>query len=142
MSSNARTAIGLIFNRWNTDGTTGVWQEILECTNVDWGGLQVNVAETFPLNTVDRYVNKKKGSINSGQITVDVNYLFDQFYQLKQDAEASANGMYQVVLPNGEALEFDGFPVTLPLSLSADAVMQSSIVFEIDGKLDFVSTAS
>lgn len=142
MSSNARPGIGAVLKRWNTDGTTGAWQQVAEVTNADLGGISRAVIETFPLETADKYVAKKQGPLNSGQITCDINYLRDQFIQLKQDAEQSGTIQYQIVLPNGEGIEFDAFITQLPLEISSDAVMNSSVVFEVDGKIDWASTAT
>ncbi len=142
MPTTAKTAIGAVLNRWNTEGTSGAWQEILEVTSLSWDGVQRNVIEVFQLNNSDRYVNKLQGILNSGTITATILYKRDQYITLKNDLETLGNRDYQIVLPDGEALEFSGFISELPLDMGSDDVMQGDVVFAIDGPVDFVSSAS
>jgi hypothetical protein len=142
MATTAKTAIGAVLNRWNTVGTSGAWQEILEVTALSWDGVQRNIIEVFHLNNSDRYVNKLQGILNSGTITATILYKRDQYITLKEDLETLGNRDYQIVLPDGEALEFSGFISELPLDLGSDDVMQGDVVFAIDGPVDFVSSAT
>lgn len=142
MATNAKTAIGARLNRWNTVGTSGAWQEILEVTSLSWDGVQRNIIEVFKLNNADRYVNKLQGILNAGTITATILFTRDQFIQLKTDLETLGNIDYQIVLPDGEGIEFAGFIAELPLDLGSDDVMQGDVVFAIDGSVDFLSTAT
>lgn len=145
MSTNAKPGIGATLRRWATeaiDSTTGQWVEIVEVTAISIGGASREVIETFKLNNADDYVNKLQGILNAGSISVTINYTREQFMDLKQEMETRGNNQYQIELPDGEALEFDGFITELPLDIASGDVMQGEVVFEIDGKPDFVSAAS
>lgn len=142
MATVAKPGIGAKLNRWDVVGTTGIWRTIAEVTNLSWSGASRNVIETFVLNNADDYVNKLQGILNAGSITASINFSKDQFNELKTDLETRGNVQYQIVLPDGEGLEWDGFITELPLDIGADDVMQGDVTFEIDGKLDFVSVAT
>lgn len=145
MSTNARPGIGAYLRRWATepiDSTTGIWKTIAEVTNISWGGTSRNVIEVFRLNNEDDYVNKLQGVLNAGSLSFTINYTKEQFFDLQAEMETRGNNNYQVVLPGGEALEFEGFITELPLDMGSDDVMQGEVVIEIDGKPDFVSSAS
>lgn len=142
MASAGKTGIGIIFNRWDVVGTTGLWRPVAEVTNIDMGGISRNVHETFPLSTADKYIAKKQGTINGGQVTVSFNYTKAEFIEMKRDLETSGTVDYQVLFPDGEALEFSGFVTDLPLGMGSDDIMQGDLVIEVDGKPDFQSTAT
>ena len=146
MATSAKPGIGAVLRRWATepiDSTTGIWKTIAEVTSLSWSGVSREVIETFVLNNADDYVNKLQGILNAGQISATINYTREQFFDLKQEAETRGNNQYQLELPDGEALEWDGFISELPLDpIGSDDVMQGEVTFEIDGKPDFVSSAT
>jgi len=142
MSTNAKPGIGAVLNRWNTVPSTPVWQEIVEVTSLGWGGTSRNVIETFKLNNPDNYVNKLQGVLNAGSVTATINFTQAQLITLKADQETRGSLQYQIVFPNGEGLEWSGFITELPLDLGSDDVMKGDVVFEIDGKVNFLSTAT
>lgn len=145
MSTNAKTGHGTVLRRWTVSGidsTTGTWEEIVEVTAISFSGASREVIETFILNNVDDYVNKLQGVLNAGTVSATINYTRNQYNKLKQELETRGSNQYQIELPDGEALEFDGFISELPLDIGSDDVMQGEVVFEIDGKVDFVSSAS
>lgn len=142
MSTNAKPGIGAVLNRWNTVPSTPVWQEIVEVTSLGWGGTSRNVIETFKLNNPDDYVNKLQGVLNAGSVTATINFTQAQLITLKADQETRGSLQYQIVFPDGEGLEWSGFITELPLDLGSDDVMKGDVVFEIDGKVNFLSTAT
>lgn len=142
MSTGAKPGIGAILNRWDSSLSTPAWEEIVEVTALSWGGASRNVIETFKLNNSDDYVNKLQGVLNAGSITATINFTKAQLITLKADMETRGNGTYQIVFPDGEGLEWDGFITELPLDLGSDDVMAGDVTFEIDGKPDFVSSAT
>lgn len=145
MSTEAKPGIGATFRRWaieTIDSTTGVWKDLVEVTSISWGGVSREVIETFKLNNSDDYVNKLQGVMNAGSVTLTINYTREQYFDLKQEMETRGNQQYQLELPDGEALEFEGFITELPLEIGSDDVMQGDLVIEIDGKPDFVSSAT
>lgn len=145
MATNAKTGHGTILRRWmvtGIDSTVGQWEEIVEVTAISFSGASREVIETFILNNVDDYVNKLQGVLNAGSVSCTINYTRNQYNKLKQELETRGSNQYQIELPDGEALEFDGFISELPLDIGSDDVMQGEVVIEIDGKVDFVSEAS
>lgn len=142
MATNARIGIGTILNRWDDSTSPGDWEEIVEVTNISWDGPSRQSIEVFRLNASDRYVNKLQGMLNANTITATIMYTKAQFLKLKTDLETLGNRDYQIVLPDGAGIEWSGFISELPLDISGDGVMQGEITFEIDGKADFISTAT
>lgn len=142
MSTNSKPGIGAILNRWDDSASVGVWEEIVEVTNLGWGGASRNVIEVFKLNNADDYVNKIQGVLNASSITATVLFTKAGFVQLKADLETRGSRNYQIVLPDGEGLEWSGFISELPLDMGSDDVMQGEVTIEVDGKVDFVSSAT
>lgn len=140
MSTNARIAVGTVLNRWD-DASSG-WEEIVEVTHISWDGISREAIEIANLNTPDEYVNAIQGMLNANSMTATISYTKAQFIQLKKDIEHRGTIMYQVVFPDGEGIEFEGFIMELPLDLATDAQMGGDVVFRIDGKADFVSAIS
>lgn len=144
MPTNAKVGIDAKLNRWAVSGTTGAWEEIVEVTALGHDGMSANIIETKKLNDTDRYINKLKGFLNAGRITATINFTQDGYEKLKEDFEQTspANIFYQIVLPDGQGLEWEGPGVAeLPLNITGEAPMTMDVVFEIDGKPDFVTTA-
>lgn len=142
MSTASKPGIGAVLNRWDDSASTGVFAEIVEVTNLSWDGASRESIEVFKLNNSDEYVNKVQGVLNANTISATVLYTRDQFIQLKGDMETRGNRNYQIVLPDGEGIEWSGFITELPLDIGSEDVMQGDVTFEIDGKADFLSVAS
>lgn len=139
--SNAKAGFGTILNRWDPVTPAG-YEEIVEVTNISWDGPNRESIEFYILNASDDYMNKIQGVMNAGSVTATVLFTQAQFIQLKTDLETRGNQQYQIVLPDGEGIEWSGFISELPLDIGSDDVMQGDVVFQIDGKADFVSVAS
>lgn len=142
MSTLAKVGFGTVFNKWDTSTSVGTWTEIAEVTNISWEGASRETVEVYVLNASDDYVNKLQGVLNAGSVSLTILYTKAGFLALKTDLETRGDEEYQIVLPDGEALEFAGFVSELPLDISSDDVMQGDVVIQINGKADFVSAAS
>jgi hypothetical protein len=59
---------------------------------------------------------------------------------LKTQEETRGNFYYLVELPDGAGLEWEGFISELPINFSDGEVMQGDVSFQIDGKMDFISS--
>lgn len=140
ITTSPRPGIGAILKKWNT--TLGQWDEITNVIALAWDGPSRNVITYFPLNTSDEYMRKLQGVLDAQNITATILYTTDEFYRLKADEETRGNVDYQIVLPNGEGIEWDGFVSELPLTIGSGDVMSGDVVFAIDGKADFLSAAS
>ncbi len=142
MSTNAKAGFGAILNRWDDSTSVGVWEEILEVVSISWEGATRESIEVYVLNASDDYVNKLQGVMNAGAVTATVLFTKNGFAQLKTDLETRGDRDYQIVLPDGEGLEWSGFISELPLDITSDDVMQGDVVFQINGKADFLSVAT
>jgi hypothetical protein len=139
MSTNAKPGIGASLQRWDTSGSSGVWDTISEVFAIDWGGATREVITAFRLNNSDDYVNKLQGTLNGNSVTASIYFTKNQFAELKTDMETRGNINYQIRFPDGEGLEWEGFITELPVALGSDDVMSGEVVIEVDGKPDFVS---
>ncbi|KKL10512.1 hypothetical protein LCGC14_2555070 [marine sediment metagenome] len=141
MSTNAKPGIGVVLNRWEDATTSGAWEVISEVQAIGWGGSSRKVIDVFKLDNADEYMNKLQGILDAGTISATILFTQSQFVQLKADHEYRGSRSYQIVFPDGEGLEWDGFISELPLNLGADDAMKGEVVFVIDGKPDFVTAA-
>ena len=142
MSTQAKVGFGAILNKWVPTPSPGAWTEILEVTSISWAGATRETVDVYVLNASDDYVNKLQGVLNAGSVTATVLFTRAGFALLKADLETRGDKEYQIVLPDGEGLEFAGFISELPLEITSDDVMQGDVVFQINGKADFVSVAT
>lgn len=142
MATEARPGIGARLYRWNTIGTSGAWELIDEVTALSWDGISRNIIEVFKLNNSTDYVDKIQGVLNAGNISATVMFTKNGFDKLRDDAETRGNRDYQIRLPGGEGIEFEGFVAELPLDIGSDDVMQSEVSFAVSGKPDFLSSAT
>ena len=143
--TNAKAGVGASLRRRATesmDSTTGIWIPFAEVTSISWTGPSREVIETFVLDNPTDYVDKLQGVLNPGQVQFNVNYTREQYFDMKQQLETRGENQYQLRLPDGEALEFDGFIAELSLDLGSDDVMQGEATVEITGAPDFVSSAT
>lgn len=143
--SNAKPGIGAYLKRFATesiDSTVGIWITLAEVTSISWTGPSREVIETFVLNNPSDYIDKLQGILNPGQMQFNLNYTREQYFNLKQELEIRGTHQYELVLPDGEALAFDGFISELGLDVESDDVMQGEATIEVVGKPDFISTAS
>jgi hypothetical protein len=138
MSTGANVGIGAVLNRW--DGSA--FQEVMEVTNISWDGPTREVIDVFRLNNSDDYVNKLQGVINANSVSATVLYTLAQYLILKADLETRGLQDWQIILPDGEGLEWSGFVTEIPLDMGSDDAMQGEVVVEINGKPDLVSTAT
>lgn len=142
MSTLAKAGFGAVLNRWNDNSSPGGYDEILEVVSISWEGATRESIEVYVLNASDDYVNKLQGVLNSGSVTATVLFTKAGFITLKSDLETRGDRDYQIVLPDGEGLEWSGFISELPLDITSDDVMQGDVVFQINGKADFTSVAT
>jgi hypothetical protein len=142
MATSGKPGIGVVINKWDTTGTSGVWTPISEITAISWEGANRETIEVYILASTDEYMNKIQGLMNAGSVSLSIVYTKAQFTILKTDLETRGNVDYQIVFPDGEALEFEGFVTELPLDFMSDDLMNGEVTIEIDGKADFVSSAS
>lgn len=138
MGTQAKPGIGATFRR----AQGSAWDTVAEITAISYKGPSRNVIETFRLDNSDEYVNKLQGVLNAGSVTLTLNYVREEWYTLKTDMETRGNRQYQILLPDGEAIEFEGFVTEMPLDFGSDDVMKGDVAIEIDGKADYVSSGS
>lgn len=104
-----------------------------EVTNIDGNfGRTYNVVTHNPLST--RGTVKKKGSFNSGSLTIQLALDNDNAGQtLAQAALASDNAYaFKVTLQNGDIYYFQGLVTAFPVTVgSVDAITAGSITVEI-----------
>lgn len=138
--TNAKPGFGAILNRANDAGTA--WVKFAEVTAISWSGPSREIIETFILDAPSNYVDKLQGTLNPGSLTCNVNYTRLEFTDIKLQLETRGVRQYQLKLPDGEALEFDGFIAEMSLDVGSDDVMQGELTVEVSGQPVFVAVAS
>ena len=138
MSTTGKPGIGAQLSRYKG----GVWVRIAEVTNISWDGASRESIEVFKLDTTDEYVNKVQGVLNANSISATIVYTHAEFTLLKAELETRGNGDYQISLPDGQGIEWSGFVSELPLDIGSGDVMQGDVTFMIDGKADYMSSAT
>lgn len=130
--------IGAKLKYWDSSA----YVEITDVNSLDWDGPSRNVIEVGGLNPTDEYVRKLQGLLNAGNITANIRYKYEQYALLLSQEETRGNKFYMVELPDGAALEWEGFVAELPLSLAEDSEMNGDVAFAVDGKADFLSATA
>ncbi len=139
MATLAQVALGTVLSYW--DGVS-TWVEIVEVTSIELNGPTREVIDVGKLNTADEYMNKLQGMLSGGDIAVSINYVESVYETLRTHMETRGNKMYQIALPNGEGLEFEGFITELPMKITTDDAVTHDVSITIDGQADFLSTVT
>ena len=136
MSSNALESQGIALYIDLGSVSPSVWTQITEAKDINFRTGSATVIDVTDLSSTAR--EKRMGLADEGQCTLTLNLLpknaaHAELIQAKADRQVRD---FKVVLtdnPNPSTYYFSGFVLSVPMSASVDAVIESSVTIEITG---------
>lgn len=139
--SNAISGVGTLFKRG--DGASSeTFTTVAECYNID-GPTQSR--EKIEVTSFDSTGGRREfipGFIDSGEITVSMNFTRDEFETIRADFEdVDATQNYQIVLPDTGAttLGFTAFPIGMPMAIPFDDRVTLTVTYALTGEITLTS---
>jgi hypothetical protein len=129
--------VGCELRYWDKDAGVPSWVKLSKIRNIDPSGKTKEILETTDLDATNRYVTKKGGFIDPGNITFTMEFTRDQYDKLNTQFESVDSYNYEIVAPDDEnsAWEFVGIVSELPLpSMNPKETMKMDVTVEISGK--------
>jgi len=133
MASNAVAGVGTLFRRWS--GTA--WVNIAEINSISGPSMSRDTIDVTSLDSVGGYREFIGGFRDSGTLQLSMNFSRSTFGTMKTDFESDTSQNYEIVLPDAEntTLEFVGLVTELPLEITADDKITSSVTLKITGQV-------
>ena len=133
MASNAVAGVGTLFRRWSGSA----WVNIAEINSISGPSMSRDTIDVTSLDSVGGYREFIGGFRDSGTLQLSMNFSRSTFGTMKTDFESDTSQNYEIVLPDAEntTLEFVGLVTELPLEITADDKITSSVTLKITGQV-------
>jgi len=125
------SGVGTIIQKW--DLTSTEWQTIAEVTNISGPGMVRDLIEVTSLDSTDGYREFISGFRDGGNVVLSMNYTragLDIFFA---DFESTVIQNYEIILPDGTSIEFEGFVQEFPLTIPTDSQITMETTIKVSG---------
>lgn len=139
MSSNAISGVGTKFRRWDSVGSE--WVSIAEVNSIEGPNKTRGTIDVTSLDTDGGYREFIAGFRDPGQINLSMNYSQAGYEAMNDDFESNTRQNYQIVLPDGFTLEFEGLVTEVPLTVTTDDKITMNAVIKISGSVSLSSSS-
>jgi len=131
--SNAVAGVGTLFRRWSGSA----WANIAEINSISGPSMSRDTIDVTSLDSTGGYREFIGGFRDSGTLQLTMNFSRTTFDLMKTDFESDTSQNYEIVLPDGDntTLEFVGLVTELPLEITADDKITSSVSLKITGQV-------
>lgn len=137
--SNAISGVGTIIQKWNG---TSAWEAIAEVTNISGPGMTRDLIEVTNLDSVGGYREFIGGFRDGGNVVLSMNYTREGLDSFLADFESDVPQNYEIVLPDGTSLEFEGFVQEFPLTIPTDSQITMETTIKVTGAVTVNSGAN
>jgi len=129
--SNAVAGVGTLFRRWNGSG----WVNISEINSISGPSMSRDTIDVTSLDSVGGYREFIGGFRDAGTIQLSMNFTRSTYGIMQTDFESPDTQYYEVVLsdPENTTVEFVGMVTEIPLEISPDDKITSSVTIKITG---------
>lgn len=133
MASNAVAGVGTLFRRWSGSA----WVNIAEINSISGPSMSRDTIDVTSLDSTGGYREFIGGFRDAGTLQLTMNFSRTTFDLMKTDFESDTSQNYEIVLPDAEntTLEFVGLVTELPLEITADDKITSSVSLKITGQV-------
>jgi|AntDeeMinimDraft_5_1070356.scaffolds.fasta_scaffold30328_2 predicted secreted protein len=140
MASNAIAGVGTIFHRWDVTvdslgGETGTWEKIAEITNISGPDKSRETIDVTSLDSTDGYREFIGSFRDAGSVSLSMNFTRTTYETMNDDYESESRQYYEIVLPDGTSLEFEGLVTDLPLEVTTDDAISADATIKVSGKV-------
>ena len=131
--SDAISGVGTIIQKWSI--SSSVWSAIAEVTNISGPGMTRDLIEVTSLDSTDGYREFIAGFRDGGNVVLSMNYTRAGLDEFLADFESDVIQNYEIVLPDGTSLEFEGFVQEFPLTIPTDSQITMETTIKVSGKV-------
>ena len=136
MPSSAIAGVGTQFTRGD-GASTEEFTPISEVNSITGPGMTRETIDVTSLDSTGGYREFIGGFRDGGQVTLNMNFTFDNYVTLLTDFEDDDSHNYQIVLPdtNNTTLDFAAVVMDMPLSIPTDDKVTIDVTFKITGQV-------
>ena len=131
MASSAISGVGTIVQKW--DIGTSDWTTIAEITNISGPGMTRDLIEVTSLDSTDGYREFISGFRDGGNVVLSMNYTRAGLDEFLADFESTVIQNYEIYLPDGTSIEFEGYVQEFPLTIPTDSQITMETTIKISG---------
>jgi len=131
--SNAFAGVGTLFRRWSGSA----WVNISEVNSISGPTMSRDTIDVTSLDSTGGYREFIGGFRDAGTIQLAMNFTRSTYETMKTDFESDDLQNYEVVLPDDEntTLEFVGLVTELPVEITPDDKVTSTVTIKISGEV-------
>lgn len=141
MASNAFAGVGTTFRRWSGSA----WQAIAEVNSISGPTMTRDTIDVTSLDSTGGYREFIAGFRDPGTVTLTMNFTATTFDLMKADFESDTAGNYEILFPasgGNYSLEFVGLVTELPVEVTADDKVTSTVTIKVSGQVTVNSGAA
>lgn len=140
MASAAFSGVGTIFRRWNGSS----WDSIAEVNSISGPSMTREFIDVTSLDSTGGYREFIPGFRDAGTVQLNMNFTRATYELMLQDFESPDNQNYEIVMddPEHTSLEFIGVVTELPIEITADDKVTSSVTIKVTGSVTINSGGS
>jgi len=131
MSSNAIAGVGTVVQKWSIGDSA--WTTIAEVTNISGPGMTRDLIEVTSLDSTGGYREFIAGFRDGGNVVLSMNYTRAGLDEFLADFESDVLQNYEIILPDGTSIEFEGFVQEFPLTIPTDAQVTMETTIKVSG---------
>ena len=133
MSSEAFAGVGTLFRRWSGSA----WVNIAEVNSISGPSMSRDTIDVTSLDSTDGYREFIAGFRDPGTVQLTMNFTRSTFLTMLTDFESDASQNYEIFLSDLEntSLEFLGLVTELPIEVTTDDKVTSTVTIKITGKV-------
>jgi len=138
--SDAVSVVGTLFKRG--DGASSeAFVSLGEITGITQGGMNRDTIDVTNLGSTGGYREFITSFRDSGEFTLQCNYVHDAYETFKADFEASASVNYQIVVDDTDAstFSFAGFVTAMPVTFNTGEQAKVAITIKVTGEMTLSS---
>jgi len=127
--------VGTIFARQDDSGSA--YTAIAEINSISGPTMTADFIDTTSLDTTGGYRTFIRGFRDGGDVTLEMNFTYAGYEQMKLDFEATASKNYRITLPDtyGTQFDFAGLVTELPLNIVPDDKITTTVKIKVDGQV-------
>ena len=129
--SEAISGVGTVIQKW-TIGSS-VWTTIAEVTNISGPGMTRDLIEVTSLDSTGGYREFLPGFRDGGTVVLSMNYTRAGLDEFLADFESDTIQNYEIILPDGTSIEFEGFVQEFPLTIPTDSQITMETTIKVSG---------
>lgn len=127
MPSDAFSGVGTVFSKGAVP--------IAEITTITGPGMSRATIDVTSLDSVDGYREFIGGFRDGGTVVLAMNFTKAGYVLIKGDFDSDVLASYNIELPDGTSIDFDGFVTDFPLSIPTDDKVSCDTTIKVSGKI-------